>query len=469
MNGTEPGNVFWKFEEDLGNLIACSISPDGIDQARMSINLSRRMAELASTLICVRQPCGFDFAYRLLFRHHLEGLKVDMLGDRELQRASHLAKSVRRDCHKMTAFVRFRQVAEEDCRRKFVAWFEPDHDILERMVPFFQNRFGDMDWDIVTPDLRASCRKGRPTYQVGHFSDPGIEEPMEQLWKAYYFNIFNPARLKTKAMQSEMPKKYWRNLPEAILIPDMIENAEARVRSMREREASKPSPKAQHVKAMYKHDNIHQNDLFGGEVQQEKDLENMTIEGLEKAAHGCTRCPLYENATQLVFGEGPNQTAELMFVGEQPGDKEDLAGKPFVGPAGQLFQECLIQAGLGRDEIYITNAVKHFKHEQRGKRRIHQSPSTSEIDACKIWLEGELVRVKPKIVVALGASATRALTGDGKNILKRRGSLEDIDGLKVFITIHPSAILRIPDLNAAAAVKKQFTQDLMAIRKALVD
>ena len=185
-----------------------------------------------------------------------------------------------------------------------------------------------------------------------------------------------------------------------------------------------------------------------------------TLEAAREAARSCTRCHLYQLGTQTVFGEGPSR-APIMFVGEQPGDKEDLAGRPFVGPAGKLFDTLLREAGIDRETCYVTNAVKHFKHEPRGSFRLHKKPDTPEIEACKWWLRIETAIVKPKLFVALGATAAQSLTGSGRNILKRRGSFEETrDGRPILITVHPSALLRIPNARDAAAARQRFREDL---------
>ena len=183
-------------------------------------------------------------------------------------------------------------------------------------------------------------------------------------------------------------------------------------------------------------------------------------EGLRDEAAGCTRCPLYKPATQTVFGEGPVDAA-MVFVGEQPGDQEDLAGRPFVGPAGQVFDRAMAAAGIDRATVYVTNAVKHFKFEQRGKRRIHAKPDTGEIDACRWWVDQERLLIRPKVTVALGASAARSLTGKTMTISRERGRpLTLADGGTAFITVHPSYILRIPDAAAADAEFVRFVEDL---------
>ncbi len=188
-----------------------------------------------------------------------------------------------------------------------------------------------------------------------------------------------------------------------------------------------------------------------------------TLDAAREAAKLCTRCPLYLLGTQTVFGEGPAK-APIMFVGEQPGDKEDIAGRPFVGPAGRLFDTLLQEVGLDRAKCYVTNAVKHFKHEPRGSFRLHKKPDTSEIEACKWWLRIEAALVKPKLFVALGATATQSLTGNGRDILKRRSHFEQTaDGVPVLITVHPSSLLRIPNARDAAAARQMFRGDLELI------
>jgi uracil-DNA glycosylase family protein len=184
-----------------------------------------------------------------------------------------------------------------------------------------------------------------------------------------------------------------------------------------------------------------------------------SLSAVKTSARRCKACPLWANATQTVFGEGPPR-AGVMLVGEQPGDREDLAGRPFVGPAGRMLDRALAEAGLEREELYVTNAVKHFKNEPRGKRRIHKKPSEAEIDACHRWLERELELVEPRLIVALGATAARALLGRTTPIERNRGRLlERAGGGRVLITVHPSALLRLPDEYKAAAYRR-FVADL---------
>lgn len=198
----------------------------------------------------------------------------------------------------------------------------------------------------------------------------------------------------------------------------------------------------------------------------EHDAAVKSLRQLALAEGNCTRCPLYKDATQAVPGEGPNR-APFMLVGEQPGDKEDLAGKPFVGPAGRLLDDALRDAGIARDETFVTNAVKHFKHEMRGKRRLHKRPNNYEVERCKIWLDWERNLVKPSTIVALGVTAARSLTGRTVTIGKVRGkTLAMADGTLLIVTIHPSALLRIEDADERHAAYRSFVADLKAAASA---
>lgn len=185
-----------------------------------------------------------------------------------------------------------------------------------------------------------------------------------------------------------------------------------------------------------------------------------TLVELRSAASNCKGCPLWRNATQTVFGSG-NQSAEYLFVGEQPGDKEDIAGKPFVGPAGRILDRALQLAGIQREAVYITNAVKHFKWTPKGKRRIHQKPSAREILACRPWLQAEIQAVKPRAIVCLGTTAAQAVLGRPTKILENRGKALSSDICqRVFVTVHPSALLRIQEPDQRAQAMEQFVADL---------
>jgi uracil-DNA glycosylase len=191
------------------------------------------------------------------------------------------------------------------------------------------------------------------------------------------------------------------------------------------------------------------------------------LETLRDEAADCRACHLWKDATQTVFGEGP-QHAQVMLVGEQPGDKEDLAGKPFVGPAGQMLDRALEDAGIDRKKVYVTNAVKHFKFLSRGKIRLHQKPNTSEIKACRQWYERELKSINPDLVVTMGATAAQSVFGKITPINKNRGRLIDLeDGIKALVTVHPSYLLRLPDADAKAREYQRFVDDLKVAAEVL--
>jgi len=361
-----------------------------------------------------------------------------------------MAKAVRRDEHKMHAFVRFREVGREQ-KSHFVAWFEPEHHIVELAAPFFARRFADMPWSILTPDACAHWDGHAVSITPGVArSEAPTADRLEETWRRYYASIFNPARLKVQAMSKEMPRKYWRNLPEASLIKPLIEDAGRTASAMIANPATEPH------KPQKRPEPPEVNDKASEMARKRAD----DIETLREEAADCRACPLYKNATQTVFGEG-QQTARIMLVGEQPGDKEDLAGKPFVGPAGQMLDRALEEAGIDRRKVYVTNAVKHFKFVPRGKIRLHQKPNTPEIKACRQWYERELAAIKPDLVVAMGATAAQSVFGKITPINKNRGRPINLDdGTTALVTVHPSYLLRLPDADAKAREYRRFVEDL---------
>jgi len=192
--------------------------------------------------------------------------------------------------------------------------------------------------------------------------------------------------------------------------------------------------------------------------------ERASLPELAAAARNCEGCELYRNATQTVFGEGPS-TARFLIIGEQPGDQEDLVGKPFVGPAGRILDKALIEAGIDRGEVYVTNAVKHFYFEERGKRRIHKTPRATHISACRPWLEAEIADVNPEAIVCLGSTAARSLLGPDVRVLRDRGKwLDNRSARRILVTIHPSAILRMIDPQAHKDEYNRFVADLKRLQ-----
>jgi DNA polymerase len=363
-------------------------------------------------------------------------------------KANHFGREVSRAAHKMKAFVRFR-LAHDEAGEAYVAWFEPAHRVTESTAPFFVKRFANMRFSILTPDACVHWDLRQLAVTPG--ADPADaprEDALEDYWKAYYASIFNPARLKVAAMQKEMPKRYWRNLPEAALIPELIAKAEARTADMVRSAPSEPSRRV--VKAAVR-------------ASRDAPWDGAAPSTLEEIAAGvdhCRRCDLWKDATQGVPGEGPGR-AKLLFVGEQPGDQEDLAGRPFVGPAGQMFDRALEAAGVPRTETYVTNAVKHFKHELTGKRRLHKTPNPGEVAACRWWLDAERRIVRPRVVVALGATAALSVFGKPLAIGRfRHQALQLPDQAQGVVTYHPSYLLRVPDAAAKADAYAKFVDDL---------
>ncbi|WP_122464720.1 UdgX family uracil-DNA binding protein [Brevundimonas lutea] len=412
--------------------------------------------DLAGEVILHRSADRFDLMYRLLWRLRDEPNLMRITTDRDVADALERAKNVSRASHKMKAFVRFRRI-EDQAGEAWVAWFEPAHRVLEKTAGFFVRRFATMRWSILTPDGSAMWDGESLAFGPPATRDMAPDgDAVEDYWKTYYASTFNPARLKTKTMQGEMPKRYWKNLPEASLIPELTALSAVRTTTMVE---AAPTPvNARLARAVAPDARV------SGSVD---DVVAATLPELDRAIQGCRRCPLWRDATQGVCGEGPRQ-AKLMVVGEQPGDQEDLAGKPFVGPAGQVFNAALEDAGIDRADVYVTNAVKHFKHEPRGKRRLHKTPNAGEVTACRWWLDQERRLVKPKVILALGGTAGLGVLGRKPAVTRERGqpiALED--GATGLITVHPSYLLRLPDEAGRVRERAAFVEDLKAVRRLL--
>ena len=446
----KPSDVTWTVQGNASELFATATEMPPLENPRGSFSVSAKFVELAKSAILHRDPERFAILYRLLWRLHHHRDLLMIATDPDVALVAAMAKAVRRDEHKMHAFVRFREVGREQ-KAHYVAWFEPEHHIVELAAPFFARRFADMPWSILTPEACAHWDGHAVSITPGVAkAEAPTEDRLEETWRRYYASIFNPARLKVKAMQTEMPKKYWRNLPEASLIKPLIASAEAAMGAMIANAATEPhkSQRKPEPPMTRQHEN------------SKSDAETSEIATLRKEAADCRACPLWEDATQTVFGEGP-LGARIMLVGEQPGDKEDLSGQPFVGPAGQMLDRALQEAGVDRDKVYVTNAVKHFKFVPRGKIRLHQKPGALEIRACRPWYQRELAAIKPALVVAMGATAAQSVFGRATPINKSRGQLIELeDGIKALVTVHPSYLLRLPDADAKAREYERFVDDL---------
>lgn len=411
QKGVAPEQAYW--EETLS-----FFSPEESELKPLSApKAPPEFLELAAQVACARSADKWDLLYRLIYRLNHENphlLKVSV--DKDVHKAQELAKSVRRDIHKMHAFVRFKKI-EIDGQETYVAWHNPEHLIIETGTPFFARRFGDKPWSIFTPDASAHWDLKTLSFSKGMTqNDFEHHDPFDEVWKTYYRSIFNPARLKLKAMRAEMSPKYWSSLPEAEIIQELIRETPQRLQNMADAPRFLAEPPA---------------------------TDSWDI--LKSAAHACASCPLAARATQTVFGEG-NLKAKLMIVGEQPGHEEDLNGKAFIGPAGKILAQALELAGISRDSIYVTNAVKHFKYtpSEDGKARIHKKASGTEMQACKPWLEAEINVVRPKVILALGTTAGTALFGKLVKLNETRGQVftDNHFAEKLLISWHPSAILR---------------------------
>ena len=427
VNWTQPGELLHEAKESKSDAGVqrgdAPAAPDVLPAPDTSASPPRISASLLRVLEAVamyRDPGRWELMYRLAWRSMNETpALLEDAADPDVHRAVSMQRAVRRDIHKMHAFVRFREMVDE-IGKSYFAWFEPEHETLRTGAVFFVRRFANMRWTLATPDgaavwderrldvIDAPCASARPR-----------EDDYEGLWRTYYRSICNVARINPSAMQREMPKRYWRHLPEAADIDALVRDGAASF-SKNQRESTRE--KASMPKSV------------------KRSLAEPAATG--ESPQTCRRCDLWKHATQAVTGEGPDH-ANIMLVGEQPGDEEDLRGQPFIGPAGRVLDQAIAAAGLQRGDVYVTNAVKHFKWEPRGKRRLHKKPGTGEINACNVWLEQEIKRLGPTVIVALGATALRALTGTTMSIEgARRETLAHAGGARLVVTYHPSAILR---------------------------
>ena len=434
---THPDQLLWL----PSNAAQSTLFTGGIDSelpaGQSRTRVPKAFLEMAETVSCHRDDRRWHLLYRVLYRlTHGEPRLLEVDCDSDIATLYEFRKAVSRDMHKMRAFVRFRKTGED-----YVAWHRPDHHIVKVNAPFFVRRFGSMRFAILTPDQSAYWDLQLLRFGPGvPQSEAPSEDALEELWLAYYASIFNPARVKVKAMKTEMPVRHWATLPETALIPGLLARAETRVMEMAKQQ---PDSAARFVP------------------------RSQELPVLAQAAKGCQGCALFQFATQTVFGEGPGN-ARVVLVGEQPGDYEDRAGAPFVGPAGRILDQALEEAGVDRSLVYVTNAVKHFKFVDRGKRRLHQKPGGIEISACRPWLEAEVSAIKPELIVCMGGTAAQSVMGRAVKVLTERGKLLPHHwAQKALITIHPSAILRAPDEALKATQYRAFVDDLRLISHAL--
>ena len=424
--------------------LAAREEPGSAAETPSTFRVSREFVSLAADVACHRDAERWPLLYRALWRiTHGEPHLLDIAVDADIAGLNAMAKAVRREIHKPHAFVRFREITT-DTGPWFVAWFEPQHHVLEAAAQFFVDRFSSMRWSILTPERCAHWDGQALSFTEGVTRDAApADDAAENLWRTYYGSIFNPARVKIGAMVNEMPRRYWKNLPETAVIPSLVAQAAPRVSTM--------------IATSDGH-RIGADEYTAAPVPTTNELNV-----LRDAAATCRACPLWRKATCTVFGQGSSQ-ARVVVVGEQPGDQEDRTGKPFVGPAGQLFDRALRAAEINRETLYVTNAVKHFKWEPRGKRRLHQKPSSREIAACRPWLEAELRAIEPRLIVCLGGTAAQSVLGTPVRVLSERGQLLATPfNAPALITVHPSSLLRLPPGSDPAAAFDAFVADLRKI------
>ncbi len=438
-----PGRVAWHVEGEADAGLFDE-PPPVLDGTAPPFPVARDLVRLLRTALLHSDPGRFALGYRLLWRSRSEPrLHLDA-ADPDMMALHALAKAVRRDIHKMHAFVRFRKTGEADGRECFAAWFEPQHYVTRAVAGFFRNRFAGMNWLIVTPDASIAWDGNHLTEGPGGCRDDVPDnDNIEAEWRAYYANIFNPARLKIRAMKREMPVRYWRNLPEAALIGDLVEASQRRVADM-----------IAHADSALP--------LFAEALAHERGPSEAQFASLDALYAALSRDdvpPSPDFSERLVMGEGPVD-ARVLLVGEQPGDVEDEQGRPFVGPAGQMLDRCLGEAGGNRSRLFLTNAVKRFKFAPRGKRRIHQTPTAGDVAHYRWWLEREIALVNPAVVVSLGATALLALTAQRHRLAAVRGTPTAWQGRTLLATVHPSFLLRLPDAQAKAIERAKFVSDL---------
>jgi probable DNA metabolism protein len=386
-----------------------------------AFTVPRGFLDLSGAVILHRSDERFSLLYRLLWRLAGEPDLLGRQGDPDVRKAHGFARAVAQAEHQMKAFTDFKRFADAaDGSEVNVAWFEPAHRVTEAAIPFFVRRFASRRFSVLTPDVCAHWDGRALSFTPGaDLADAPREDSLEDYWRAR-----NPQRARpiSEPMASPAQPTPSRNLTPSSRVVRAAQRAS--------RDAS-----------------------FNGEAAT-------TLEEVHAGVQMCRRCDLYRDATQGVSGEGPAR-AKLMFVGEQPGDQEDLAGRPFVGPAGQMFDKALAAAGVPRDQAFVTNAVKHFKHELRGKKRIHKTPATGEVTACRWWLEAERRIVRPRVIVAMGATAALAVFGKPMAIGKlRQQALQLFDQAQGVVTYHPAYLLRLPDADARAEAYALFVADL---------
>jgi uracil-DNA glycosylase len=405
LAGVEPTDVRWS----VGG------KPHPLPEGTGSFNIPRALVGMASIAIQAREPERFALLYSLVWRAQSGEKVLEQTDDSDLRLAQRMDFAVRAEAHRMRTLMRFMRVQDPDGER-LLGWYAPAHFVLEANAQLIVHRFADDRLSIVTPDGSAHWDGSALRFATG-LTAPADDATLAAWWDAHQAAVLADAHEGTSVPQAE---------------------------------ALHESPRAPSLPPL-------------GPVVLDLHADP-DITHAWREAGDCRRCHLWEPSTQTVFGEGPAGAA-AMFIGEQPGDQEDVIGRPFVGPAGQLLDRAMEEAGIDRRTIYITNAVKHFKFTPRGRRRIHQPPDAAEINVCRFWLDVERVRLRPKLLVLMGASGARAVLGRPVTVTRERGRAFKLpDGQLAFVTVHPSYLLRIPDEASKTREYAAFVRDLTAVR-----
>jgi uracil-DNA glycosylase len=436
-----PEEVLWVEGFDQQDVLGFS---DALPpKAGTTNHVPKAFVELARNVALHSSATKWSLLYRVLWRlTHGEPRLLELPIDEDVIALNRFASEVKKDAYRMRAFLRFRET-KLNSEAWFVAWYEPEHDTVALNAEFFSARFANMRWSILTPKRCMHYDGAEISFSEGVARGTVAEDEVEAFWIAYYSNIFNPARIKPAAMQAQLLKRNWKNLPEAVVIEPLMREARRRSDAMVARSEFLREP-------------------IETQWIAEIPAGANTLDDLRNAAKDCRGCPLWKTATCTVFGEGPEK-ARIVFVGEQPGEMEDRAGRPFVGPAGQLLDRALAEAGIDRTQVYVTNAVKHFKFEPRGKRRIHKTANSREIAACRPWLAAELGLIQPHLIVVLGATAARALFGGPIKVTEERGNILESEFGRVLVTVHPSSLLRLVEGQNFETEYAQFVEDLRRV------
>jgi uracil-DNA glycosylase len=405
LAGVEPNAVHWSVGGHKHAL------PEGTG----SFNVPRALVTMASLAIQAREPERFGLLYSLVWRVQSGEKLLEQADDPDLHLAQRMAYAVRAEAHRMRTLLRYMPVHDTDGER-LLGWYGPTHFVLEANAQLIAHRFPEDRLSIITPDGSAHWDGSELRFGAG-LREATDDATLAAWWDAHHTAVLGDTRVGTSGPEAEALDESPRPPNQPPIGPVVLD------------------------------------------LRADPDVTQARRE-----AGDCRRCDLFAPATQTVFGEGPAGAA-AMFIGEQPGDQEDVIGRPFVGPAGQLLDRAMEEAGIDRRTVYITNAVKHFKFSPRGRRRIHQPPDTAEIQVCRFWLDVERVRLRPKLLVLMGASGARAVLGRPVTVTRERGRPFQLpDGQLAFVTVHPSYLLRIPDAQSKAREYQSFVRDLIAIR-----